>query len=484
VQYPYGCLEQTLSRFIPLTKVRDLAASHELRELRGPHLERFIRAGVAKVIRHQHASGHFSLWPSSQTYPHLTVYALYGLDEARRAGVKVAPAALERGARALRSWANGSDRTLAPGGETATLAMAAYVLARMRRPERGLNARLFEARKALPLYGKAFLLRALKLEGAPREQQQTLLDELLSEVGRPVNGAALVKEPPIDRFYMGSDVRSTAMVLSALLEVDPGNGLVQPLAEGLKRARRPSGSWTNTQDNLYALVALSDLARQRAGGVTRLEVTLAGKRLARARLKGGRVFAVQRSLAHLKPGRLVLKARGRALFTARLLLARRDAMERPVDRGFRISREYLDLHSGLPLEQGRVRAGQLVRVRVRLQTQTQRHYVALVDPLPAGLEPVNDRLATAVRTGHGSRIDRTARWFPPGHRPAGWIHRELRDSRALAFADRLPAGTHQFEYVARATIPGRFTASPARAEAMYEPDVNGRSALARIEVQR
>jgi len=520
VQYPYGCLEQTLSGLIPLAKVRDLATSLGMRELQGPRLDRFMRAGVAKVIRHQHASGHFSLWPSSATYPHLTAYALYGLDEARQGGAKVDGAALARGAQALRSWANGSGRSLSPGGETATMAMAAYVLARLKQPDPGLNARLFEARKALPRYGQAFLLRALHLSGVPQEQQQTLLDELLSAL-TITDGIATVKENDKDRsYYMSSDVRSTAIVLSALLEVDPGNARITKLVEGLKRARRPGGHWYNTQDNLYSLVALSDFARQRTRGSTQVVLTVKGRRVARARLTGSRVLAFSRPLSQLRarrgaspgvraervdqilrarrgaspgvraeragqilrPGELKLETRGKALYTVRLVLARRDAMDRPVSRGFSVEREYRHLGSSLPAE-GTVKAGQLLRVLVMVQSSSDRHYVALSDPLPAGFEAVNDKLATSIRTGR--QPDRsTDRWYPGGYRPAGWTHRELRDDRALAFADRLPAGKHVFEYIVRATIPGTFNAGPAQVEAMYEPDVNGRTALTRVEVKR
>src|SRR5690606_33559184 len=61
VQYPYGCLEQTLSRFIPLTKFRELAHALGDTALQGTRADAFIRTGAAKVTRHQHADGHFSL---------------------------------------------------------------------------------------------------------------------------------------------------------------------------------------------------------------------------------------------------------------------------------------------------------------------------------------------------------------------------------------------------------------------------------------
>ena len=167
IEYPYGCLEQTLSRFVPLTKVEDLAKSLKLEELRGPKLRQFMRSGVAKVIRHQHEDGHFSLWPGGTTYPHLTVYAIYGLNEASRAGVKVDKNALNRGARAIRSWANAKDRLIDSGGEAGTMAMAAYVLAELGQPDPGLSSRLYEQRRGLPVYGRAFLMMALQLQMLP-----------------------------------------------------------------------------------------------------------------------------------------------------------------------------------------------------------------------------------------------------------------------------------------------------------------------------
>ncbi|HEX6242011.1 MAG TPA: alpha-2-macroglobulin family protein, partial [Polyangiales bacterium] len=157
VQYPYGCLEQTMSGLIPLLKVRDLAKSLDLKELKGPQLDRFIELGVAKVIRHQHGDGHFSLWPDSNTYPHLTVYALWGLNEARRGGVRVEKRALDLGLTAVRAWAHDAARAFSPSDETGTLAMAAFVMAELGEPDPALNARLFAAKSALPVYGKAYL---------------------------------------------------------------------------------------------------------------------------------------------------------------------------------------------------------------------------------------------------------------------------------------------------------------------------------------
>jgi uncharacterized protein YfaS (alpha-2-macroglobulin family) len=54
----------------------------------------------------------------------------------------------------------------------------------------------------------------------------------------------------------------------------------------------------------------------------------------------------------------------------------------------------------------------------------------------------------------------------------------------LAFADRMVSGELEMMYLARAVTPGTFTAAPAGAEAMYEPEVNGRTVSRKVEVGR
>ena len=63
--------------------------------------------------------------------------------------------------------------------------------------------------------------------------------------------------------------------------------------------------------------------------------------------------------------------------------------------------------------------------------------------------------------------------------------RSLRtDDAARVFSDFLGAGEHVFEYTARATIPGEFAALPAEVEAMYEPEVRGRTPGSTLKVRK
>ena len=89
---------------------------------------------------------------------------------------------------------------------------------------------------------------------------------------------------------------------------------------------------------------------------------------------------------------------------------------------------------------------------------SRRVHVALVDPLPAGLEILNPELAvTAELPLDPSRSQGKRRWL------GSWYqHQNLRDERAEAFTSYLWAGVYEYTYLARATTPGAFVAPPPR----------------------
>lgn len=474
IQYPYGCLEQTLSRFVPLAKVKDLAASLGLpAEFQGGRIDRFVAAGAAKLLTFQDTDGHFGLWPGSAGEPHFTAMALQGVVEARRAGIAVDPLLVDKAVAALGDWAEAESPT-SPGGSATTLALAAFVLADLGQPDGSLNARLFEARRGLQRTGKAWLLRALALAKAPLSQRNTLLAELAADVVVDRDGNLHVTETYTPGSWWhdtGSRVRPLAEILSALVEAQPEHPLVPRLAEALLQAQGRDGPWVDTQDNASAIKALADYARLHRTGQVQVEVRLGERRLFAENLQGLAVGAVSLPLADLAPGTLTIQADGPLRHRVRLVVASRIGHAGPVDRGFQLERTWRDALTGKPID--KLRPGQLVVVTVTLRSPVARRYVALVDALPAGLEAVSQRY-DAPPGQHLPHVDGDG-W--------AWNYVELRDQQVQAFADDLGKGTTVFTYMARATVPGTFFAAPATAEAMYEPEIQGRSATATLVVQ-
>jgi alpha-2-macroglobulin len=187
-------------------------------------------------------------------------------------------------------------------------------------------------------------------------------------------------------------------------------------------------------------------------------------------------------------------------YRAGLRYAPADLTPQPTERGFAVERMYEGIDDPADVsrdEDGswRIRAGARIRVRVSMLAPERRHHVALVDPLPAGFEPVNPELAG---TGFGDepgpapprplpvirgRPAAAVADGPMTWRPHWWIHQNLRDDRAEAFASLLPAGSYEYTYVARATTPGTYVVLPPRAEELYAPETFGRGAGGRVIIE-
>jgi uncharacterized protein YfaS (alpha-2-macroglobulin family) len=118
-----------------------------------------------------------------------------------------------------------------------------------------------------------------------------------------------------------------------------------------------------------------------------------------------------------------------------------------------------------------IRAGARVAVRVAVAAPAARRHVALIDPLPAGFEP----LIPGLR-GEGPGLADPSGW-------SSWQEQQLRDDRAEAFASRLEAGVHEVSYTARATTAGTFTAPAARAEEQYAPETFGEGSVEVVVVR-
>ncbi|MBV9155034.1 MAG: hypothetical protein JO097_02150, partial [Acidobacteriaceae bacterium] len=97
--YPYGCVEQTMSSFLP-----DLMVSKAMKELglKQPMdkalLDEKIQAGLDRLYRFEHDDGGWGWWQTDESHPFMTAYVVAGLSEARNHGLPVKEAAIAKGA--------------------------------------------------------------------------------------------------------------------------------------------------------------------------------------------------------------------------------------------------------------------------------------------------------------------------------------------------------------------------------------------------
>jgi uncharacterized protein YfaS (alpha-2-macroglobulin family) len=166
-----------------------------------------------------------------------------------------------------------------------------------------------------------------------------------------------------------------------------------------------------------------------------------------------------------------------------------------IDNGIEIHREYSVEHDGkwvLAQNPLQLKTGDLIRVDLFVSVPSERFFVVVEDPVPGGLEPVNRELATSsevdAQKGESpfapeSLRSRYTDWMSFGISRWSFYHKELRHDSARFYSERLGAGHYYLSYTAQAIAPGEFTALPARAEEMYEPDVYGKSSPAVLKVE-
>jgi uncharacterized protein YfaS (alpha-2-macroglobulin family) len=492
IAYPYGCLEQTTSRLIPLVAVEELARSLKLASLDGPALQRYIRAGIEKLERFQTDEGGFSLWVGGRAEPYLTAFALWGLKLASDAGHRLPQSVTDRGVRYLRQEL-GREVKIAGGvhselGELGSRAFALHVMGLLNQPDPGFAAKLLEQKSGLPRFGEAFLARALAMNlGAQHPSVVALLDGL-ARAAEPKGATALIREPGRKdlHWYMSDDVRTTAIATDAFLDLRPSEPMLPKLVRGLF-GERTGGRWMTTQDNLYALVALTHYVKARPVGTVSVEAVLGTKKVLSGDFQG-RNLRIRRATVALDPARppaapLTIRASGGEVFYSSVLRFRRDvAHQKPYENKLTVRREYLDPIKGTPIDpkQG-VKVGSMVRVRVTVSSPDWRNHVAVDDPVPAGLEPLNTRLVTSggVPKNNGQKSSRRRQSGGADDLDADWwspSFRETRDDRVIVFIDRLHPGPASFEYLARATTAGTFVAPGTTAEEMYQPQIAARMA--------
>jgi hypothetical protein len=145
----------------------------------------------------------------------------------------------------------------------------------------------------------------------------------------------------------------------------------------------------------------------------------------------------------------------------------------PVNRGLSIERSYRLLGASDKSIITSAESGELVEVTLTITVANPAYYVVINDPIPAGTEPVNTNLATSQQIGTQpsfENVDDEYRWS------LWWVDAQFRDEQIVLSANYLSAGTYEYRYAVRASVPGAYNVIPATAREFYFPEVYGRSA--------
>jgi hypothetical protein len=511
--YPYECVEQTVSRFLP--NVLTYQALQEMGIAR-PELHEKLTSQVAVALQRLYAEQHFDggwgWWLADESNAYLTAYVIQGMLEAHRAGFTVDQAVMQKATTYLHENLP-SVSYLSTTWKANRLAYQIYVLAEYAvlinpeapPPPLSEAITLYERRNLLSHYGQATLAVALKLlEPEEDARINTLMADLTGDAIVSATGTHWEEGQP-DYWNMNTDIRTTGIILWAMARHNPDSDLLPNVVRWLMSARK-EGYWRTTQATAWSLMGL--IAYMRASGELQGDFVYNVYLNGELRLEGDVSEAtidesqkLQVDIAQLlvdegnrliierEPGDMDRSGEGQLYYTAHLRYFLPVEQVQALDRGITVVRQYTPINDTddtlgevsdrSPLDQAQV--GDLIRVKLTLIAPSNLHYVVVEDPLPAGCEAVDLGLKTTSVVGERPSLrnvtaEQENTWF----RRFGWgwwwfSHSEMRDEKVVLFATYLPQGTYEYTYVMRASVPGTYNVIPTTAYQMYFPEVFGRS---------
>ncbi|MBV8889235.1 MAG: alpha-2-macroglobulin family protein [Alphaproteobacteria bacterium] len=456
-RYPYGCIEQTTSRALPLLYVSNVAALWHSDA--GFSTGQAVDGAIERVVGMQRGDGSFGVWDDTgDTVPWLDAYATDFLIRAQEHDRKVPDYALKAALNWLRDYTRQDHTDLK---DLPALAYAHYVLARSKMDDIG-TLRYFND---------------TQMSNLPSQLAKAQLAAALAQYGDAARAAAAYQAAfdtptprPASLRYVdyGSDLRDSAAAL-AFAAGTPGTppprltAVVDRIAELFAHADR-----TSTQEQAWLLMAAEAAVKISGGTMT----VAAGDG---APTTGSDPLYFRRALG-TGAAPLTVTNKGTAAAWRTVSITGVVKADLPAEsKGYTVSRAVYR-PDGSAADLTKVKQTDLFVVVVKgVRSDAARAAQTLVvDLLPAGFE-----IETATASGGDSPANYS--WLP---KLSTATYTEERDDRFIAALD-LGVGTKDFTlaYVVRAVTPGEYKYPALDVEDMYEPETSGRTAIGRLAVQ-
>lgn len=534
VEYPYGCTEQTLNRFVPtvvtqrilktmnldLKAIQDKRTNLNAQEIgddrerarrwkqwdRNPvfdeaEVQSMVKDGLERLTAMQCSDGGwgwFSGW-GEHSWPHTTAVVVHGLQVAQANDVALVPGMLDRGLAWLEKYEASQVQLIKDWGKRdvpqkqhadALDALVFQVLGESDRVNTEMRTFLDRDRVQLPAYAKALFGLALH-----RQKQADMLQRVMENLEQFVvqddeNQTAWLKLPEDQWWYWyNNDIEANAYYLKLLSLTAPQDPRAARLVKYILNNRRHGTYWKSTRDSALCIEALADFMK--AAGEDKpdltIEVWLDGKKQKDVQVNAGNLFTFENKFVlegdAVTTGEHTLELRkkgtGPLYYNAYLTnftledFITKAGLEVKVGRKFyKLTRSDKQVDAagsrGQAVKQkvekydrtelanlDSLKSGDLVEIELEIDSKNDYEYLMFEDLKASGFEPVE------VRSGYN------------GNDLGAYV--EFRDERVVFFVRQLMRGKHSVSYRLRAEIPGKFSALPARASAMYSPELKANS---------
>ncbi|HKY53606.1 MAG TPA: alpha-2-macroglobulin family protein, partial [Anaerolineales bacterium] len=473
--YPYGCVEQTMSRAMPNAVLGRASAQlgiggEEFQSRTKPLIE----ASIQKLYGLQHSDGGWGWWYDDYSDAYQTAWVLHGLSNIHDAGYFIDPQVLERGSKYLSYNLSGMD--------IRTRAYALYSMALAGHGDLNQTIDLMNTSLTqLDPFSQAALALTFHQLG-----EETQADTVLNQLQKSVNQkgdlaywSQSTEDGQYHRKTMSSTIRTTAMALSAFMQIRGASPLTDSLANYLTENRTGYG-WGTTNETSFTILALTDYlaGKQEYSGSSEFTVEVNNNIFTDGTFQTGNLFtSIDIPLEDLQSGlnNIKLSTSGTDPLYYDIITSYMTQKTASQAAGnITLTRRYLDPKTNKPLEE--ISEGQLVKVELMVNMPENASFVIVEDHLPGGLEALNESLNSTTQDTINYEYDYYEEMF--FWQDYGYNYKEIHGDRVSFFITELKQGSRTFKYLARATTSGTFTALPAEAYAMYDEQIWGRSASA------
>jgi uncharacterized protein YfaS (alpha-2-macroglobulin family) len=535
VEYPYGCTEQTLNRFLPTVVTQKILKDMKLdlkaiqkkrtnlnaqeigdgqerakgwkRFPRNPvfdedEVKRMVAAGLQALTNMQLGDGGwgwFSGW-GEHSWPHTTAVVVHGLQIAKQNGVALPQGMLERGLDWLKNYQaqqiqmikNAPAKIIPYKLFADNLDAFVYmVLVDSNIPSDDMRDFLYRDRTHLAVHAKAMYGLALY-----KQQQAPKLAMILKNIEQYVvqddeNQTAYLKLPADNYWWTwyGSEIEADAYYLKLLARTDPKGQTTSRLVKYLLNNRKHATYWNSTRDTATCIEGMAEYLT--ASGEDKpdmtVEVWLDGRKHKEVKITASNLFSFDNQLVLLgdavESGKHTLelkrKGTGPVYFNAYLTTFTLEDFITKAGLEVKVNRKYYKLtrvDKKIKVEGSR---GQAADQKVEKYQRTELDNLATLKS--GNLVEIELEIDSKNDYEYLLFEDPKAAGFEPmlvrsGYNPNDMgAYMELRDDRVCFFVRALARGKHSVSYRMRAEIPGKFSALPTRTSAMYAPELKANS---------
>ena len=542
-EYPYGCTEQTLNRFVPtvitqkllremdinLEEVRNQRANLNPQEIgddkqrlaqwkrwqRNPvfsekEVAKMARKGVERLAEMQLSDGGWG-WFSGygeRSYPHTTAVVVHGLLAAKANGSSIPDGLLNDGinwlknyetkeTERIRMWKKRKKNTKQHAD--ARDALIRLVLAEAKQSNDEMLEFLFRDKNQLSVYAKSLAGMACHLVKETEKRDAIIRNIMQYLVYDAENQSAHLKLGNEGYWWNwhGSEIEAHAWFLKLLAATQPKSKETRGLVKYLINNRKHATYWNSTRDTAYCIEAIADYMR--ASGEdspnTEVSVIVDGKKIKTVKVTKDNLFAYDNKVVIAGdalgsgPHKIEIQRSGNGpLYTnTYLTVFTKEDFIKKAGLEVKVDRSYYKLERIDATEDTAGTQGQVIKHKVEKYKRI---------PLKSGDMLVSGDLVEVELHIHSKNDYEYLMfndWKPAGLEAvdvrSGYTNNgmgaymEMHHEKTSFFVRRLTRGEHSLKYRLRAEIPGSFSALPTQAEAMYAPEFKANSDEMKIQVK-